>query len=167
MIEPSILFQLATRAGVPPGVINVVTTQQSQDVGKELCENKTVKKVTFTGSTPVAKILMRQAASTLKKYGVATVIFHSRTDIGLVRRVSFEAGGNAPFIVFDDADIDKAVDGVIASKFRGSGQTVSFLRLLGDIQELKIWSLVCLRQSHLCPIVRLRRLRFSPCREGR
>ncbi|KAG8993036.1 succinate semialdehyde dehydrogenase NADP+ linked [Tulasnella sp. JGI-2019a] len=99
------LVELANRAGVPPGVINVVTTHKNiQEVGKELCENKTIKKVSFTGSTPVAKMLMQQASSTLKK-------------------VSFEAGGNAPFVVFDDADIDKAVEGAIASKFRGTGQT--------------------------------------------
>ncbi|KAG8860528.1 succinate semialdehyde dehydrogenase NADP+ linked [Tulasnella sp. 330] len=99
------LVELANRAGVPPGVINVVTTQKNiQEVGKELCESKTVKKVSFTGSTPVAKMLLRQASSTLKK-------------------VSIEAGGNAPFVVFDDADIDKAVEGALASKFRGTGQT--------------------------------------------
>jgi len=83
----------------------VVTTEKNlKDIGKEMCENKTVKKVSFTGSTPVAKLLMQQASSTLK-------------------RVSFEAGGNAPFVVFDDADVDEAVEGAIASKFRGSGQT--------------------------------------------
>jgi len=99
------LVDLALRAGIPPGVINVVTTEKNiKEVGEELCTNKTVKKVSFTGSTPVAKMLMTQAASTLKK-------------------VSFEAGGNAPFIVFDDADIEKAVEGAIASKFRGTGQT--------------------------------------------
>ncbi|KAG9099154.1 succinate semialdehyde dehydrogenase NADP+ linked, partial [Ceratobasidium sp. 370] len=99
------LAELARRAGVPDGVINVVTTDKNiKEVGKELCESKDVKKVSFTGSTPVAKILSQQASSTLKK-------------------VSWEAGGNAPFIVFDDADIEKAVEGAIACKFRGSGQT--------------------------------------------
>ncbi|KZO98059.1 succinic semialdehyde dehydrogenase [Calocera viscosa TUFC12733] len=99
------LVELAKRAGIPDGVINVVPTHvHLQEVGRELCESKIVKKISFTGSTPVAKLLMKQAASTLKK-------------------VSFEAGGNAPFIIFDDADVEAAVDGAIASKFRGSGQT--------------------------------------------
>ncbi|KAI0650949.1 succinic semialdehyde dehydrogenase [Trametes meyenii] len=99
------LVELATRAGVPPGVINVVTTQANvSEVGREMCENTAVKKVSFTGSTPVAKLLYGLAASTLKK-------------------VSIEAGGNAPFIVFDDADIDAAVEGAIICKFRGTGQT--------------------------------------------
>ncbi|KAI9059995.1 succinate-semialdehyde dehydrogenase [Trametes sanguinea] len=99
------LVELATRAGVPPGVINVVTTEANVSaVGREMCENTAVKKVSFTGSTPVAKMLYGLAASTLKK-------------------VSIEAGGNAPFIVFDDADIDAAVAGAIACKFRGTGQT--------------------------------------------
>jgi len=99
------LAELARRAGVPDGVINIVTTDKNiKEVGRELCENKIVKKVSFTGSTPVAKIIAGQAAGTLKK-------------------VSIEAGGNAPFIVFDDADIDAAVDGAIAAKFRQSGQT--------------------------------------------
>jgi len=99
------LVELAKRAGVPDGVINVVPTHAHlQEVGREMCESKIVRKVSFTGSTNVAKLLMKQAATTLKK-------------------VSFEAGGNAPFIVFDDADIEAAVEGAIASKFRGSGQT--------------------------------------------
>ncbi|KAG8900543.1 succinate semialdehyde dehydrogenase NADP+ linked [Tulasnella sp. 403] len=99
------MVELANRAGVPPGVINVVTTEKHlKEVGQEMSENKTVKKVTFTGSTPIAKLIMSQASSTLK-------------------RVSFEAGGNSPFVVFDDADIDKAVEGAIISKFRASGQT--------------------------------------------
>ncbi|KAI0758000.1 succinic semialdehyde dehydrogenase [Fomes fomentarius] len=99
------LVELANRAGVPPGVINVVTTQANVvEVGRELCENNVVKKVSFTGSTPVAKLLYGLASSTLKK-------------------VSIEAGGNAPFIVFDDADIDAAVAGAITCKFRGTGQT--------------------------------------------
>jgi len=99
------LVELAKRAGFPDGVINVVTTQQNvQDVGKELCESHLIRKVTFTGSTNVAKHLYALSASTMKK-------------------CSFEAGGNAPFIVFDDADIEAAVTGVIACKFRASGQT--------------------------------------------
>ncbi|TDL29627.1 succinate-semialdehyde dehydrogenase [Rickenella mellea] len=99
------LVELARRAGVPDGVINVVTTQKNvAEVGKEMCESKIVKKVTFTGSTAVAKLLYSMSASTLKK-------------------ISFEAGGNAPFIVFGDADIDAAVEGAIACKFRATGQT--------------------------------------------
>lgn len=99
------IAELAQRAGIPDGVINIVTTQKNvSDVGREMCESKIVKKISFTGSTPVAKLLYGMAASTLKK-------------------VSIEAGGNAAFIVFDDADIDKAVEGAIASKFRGTGQT--------------------------------------------
>jgi succinate-semialdehyde dehydrogenase/glutarate-semialdehyde dehydrogenase len=99
------LAELGRRAGVPDGVINIVTTQKNVlEVGKEMCENKIVKKVTFTGSTPVAKMLYKMAAGTLKK-------------------VSLEAGGNAPFIVFDDANIDEAVDAAIICKFRTSGQT--------------------------------------------
>ncbi|GBE79823.1 Succinate-semialdehyde dehydrogenase [NADP(+)] [Sparassis crispa] len=99
------LVELANRAGVPPGVINVVTTQANvNDVGREMCENVAVKKVSFTGSTNVARLLYRMAASTIKK-------------------VSIEAGGNAPFIVFDDADVNAAVEGAIVCKFRGSGQT--------------------------------------------
>ncbi|PSR81033.1 hypothetical protein PHLCEN_2v6564 [Hermanssonia centrifuga] len=98
-------LELANRAGIPPGVINVVTTHGNiADVGRELCENPIVKKVSFTGSTPVAKMLYKYAAGTMKK-------------------MSIEAGGNAPFIVFDDADIGAAVEGALACKFRGSGQT--------------------------------------------
>ncbi|TFY75916.1 hypothetical protein EWM64_g8095 [Hericium alpestre] len=101
----SALALLARRAGVPDGVVNAVTTQKNvNEVAKEMCMNKIVKKVSFTGSTPVAKLLYGMAASTLKK-------------------VSIEAGGNAPFIVFEDADITQAVEGAIASKFRQSGQT--------------------------------------------
>ncbi|PPR05218.1 hypothetical protein CVT26_012294 [Gymnopilus dilepis] len=99
------LAELSRRAGVPDGVINIVTTQKNViEVGKEMCENKAVRKVSFTGSTPVAKLLYGLASSTLKK-------------------VSIEAGGNAPFIVFDDANIDEAVNAAIVCKFRGSGQT--------------------------------------------
>lgn len=99
------MAELCDRAGIPPGVVNVVTTHEgTKDVGKEICENKQIKKVTFTGSTGVGKILMSQSASTLKK-------------------LSFELGGNAPFIVFEDADLEKAIEGAIACKFRSSGQT--------------------------------------------
>ncbi|KIY51636.1 succinate-semialdehyde dehydrogenase [Fistulina hepatica ATCC 64428] len=99
------LAEIAERAGIPPGVVNMVTTQKNVlPVGREMCESPVVKKVTFTGSTPVAKLLANMAASTLKK-------------------ISLEAGGNAPFIVFDDANMDEAVDAAIACKFRSSGQT--------------------------------------------
>jgi len=97
--------QLGKRAGIPDGVINIVTTQKNvSEVAKEMCENRSVRKVTFTGSTAVAKLLYGMAASTIKK-------------------VSIEAGGNTPFIVFDDADIDQAVEGAILCKFRATGQT--------------------------------------------
>lgn len=95
---------LAEKAGFPPGVYNTVTTTNSSEAGKEFCENKKVRKLSFTGSTQVGKILMSQCSSTLKK-------------------LSLELGGNAPFIVFDDADIDEAVKGAMISKFRNSGQT--------------------------------------------
>ncbi|KAI5803863.1 putative succinate-semialdehyde dehydrogenase Uga2 [Geopyxis carbonaria] len=99
------LAELARRAGIPKGVINIITTlSHTPDVGKELCTNPAVKKISFTGSTAVGKLLMSQAAGTMKK-------------------CSFELGGNAPFIVFDDADLPAAVAGAIASKFRSSGQT--------------------------------------------
>lgn len=95
---------LSEQAGFAPGVYNTVTTLDNSEVGKELCENRKVRKLSFTGSTQVGKILMNQCSSTLKK-------------------LSLELGGNAPFIVFDDADIDAAVQGAINSKFRNSGQT--------------------------------------------
>lgn len=98
------LAVLAEEAGVPAGVFNVVTTTQAKEVGREMCENKSVRKLSFTGSTEVGKILMAQCAGTMK-------------------RVSLELGGNAPFIVFDDADIDAAVEGAILCKFRNAGQT--------------------------------------------
>ncbi|MCP4289595.1 MAG: NAD-dependent succinate-semialdehyde dehydrogenase [Gammaproteobacteria bacterium] len=98
------LAELSEQAGIPAGVFNVVTTNNSRAIGKALCEDSRVRKLSFTGSTPVGKILMRQCADTVKK-------------------VSLELGGNAPFIVFDDADIDAAVAGVMASKFRNAGQT--------------------------------------------
>jgi len=97
------LGELALRAGVPPGVFNVVTGA-AQAIGTELCHNDLVRKITFTGSTEVGAWLSREAASTIKK-------------------LSLELGGNAPFIVFDDADIDAAVEGVLMSKYRNSGQT--------------------------------------------
>jgi succinate-semialdehyde dehydrogenase / glutarate-semialdehyde dehydrogenase len=97
------LAELAARAGLPPGVLNVVPGPASV-VGEELAANPTVRKLTFTGSTEVGKHLMARCAGTVKK-------------------VSLELGGNAPLIVFDDADLDSAVEGVIASKFRNSGQT--------------------------------------------
>eukprot|EP01041_Mallomonas_annulata_P016633 gene16633-biopygen9533 len=94
---------LAERAGVPPGVFSVLTGSAS-DIGTELCTNPIVRKVSFTGSTEVGRKLMTQTASTVKK-------------------VSMELGGNAPFIVFEDADIEAAVDGLMAAKFRNGGQT--------------------------------------------
>lgn len=95
---------LAERAGVPAGVFNVVPGQDAAGIGQEMCANKKVAKITFTGSTRVGKLLMKQAADTVKK-------------------VSLELGGNAPFIVFDDADVDAAVDGAMIAKFRNAGQT--------------------------------------------
>ncbi|MBI4193759.1 MAG: NADP-dependent succinate-semialdehyde dehydrogenase [Betaproteobacteria bacterium] len=97
------LCELAERAGIPKGVISVVTGS-SGPIGKELTTNPLVRKFTFTGSTEVGKQLMAQCASTVKK-------------------VSLELGGNAPFIVFDDADLDSAVEGAMASKYRNTGQT--------------------------------------------
>ena len=99
------LAELAHRAGIPKGVVNVISAlQNTAEVGEALTSSATVRKVSFTGSTGVGKLLMKQSSSTLKK-------------------LSFELGGNAPFIVFDDADLDLAVAGAIASKFRSSGQT--------------------------------------------
>ena len=96
--------ELAVRAGVPAGVINVITTTDSSAVGKVLSESEVVRHLSFTGSTEVGRILMAQCAPTIKK-------------------LALELGGNAPFIVFDDADIDAAVEGAIASKYRNAGQT--------------------------------------------
>lgn len=98
------LAALAEEAGIPAGVFNVVTTSNPVPVGAELTGNPLVRKLSFTGSTQVGKLLMLQCASTVKK-------------------VSLELGGNAPFIVFDDADVDAAVQGAIASKYRNAGQT--------------------------------------------
>ena len=97
------LAELAERAGIPKGVFNVVTGSAG-DIGSELTSNPIVKKLSFTGSTEVGKLLMAQCAQTVKK-------------------VSLELGGNAPFIVFDDADLDAAVEGAMASKYRNTGQT--------------------------------------------
>ena len=97
------LCELAERAGIPKGVLNVITGA-SGPIGKELTGNPLVRKFTFTGSTEVGKVLMAQCASTVKK-------------------VSLELGGNAPFVVFDDADLDAAVEGAMASKYRNAGQT--------------------------------------------
>ncbi|CAA0269421.1 MULTISPECIES: NADP-dependent succinate-semialdehyde dehydrogenase [Klebsiella] len=97
------LAELANRAGIPEGVFNVVTGSASE-VGNELTGNPLVRKLSFTGSTEIGRQLMEQCAKDIKK-------------------VSLELGGNAPFIVFDDADLDKAVEGALASKFRNAGQT--------------------------------------------
>ena len=98
--------ELAQRAGMPAGVLNVLTAdaEQSIEIGQVLCESDVVRHLSFTGSTEVGRILMRQCAPTVKK-------------------LSLELGGNAPFIVFDDADLDSAVDGAMASKYRNAGQT--------------------------------------------
>ena len=98
------LAELARRAGFPAGVINIVTGIDAPAMGNTLCADQRVRKITFTGSTEVGRILMRQSAETIKK-------------------VSLELGGNAPLIVFDDADLDEAVEGAIASKYRNAGQT--------------------------------------------
>ena len=103
-LSANALVVLAEEAGIPKGVINVVHGKKASIIGKELTENPIVKKLSFTGSTEVGKYLMAQCANTVKK-------------------LSLELGGNAPFIVFNDADIDKAVQGAIASKFRNAGQT--------------------------------------------
>jgi succinate-semialdehyde dehydrogenase/glutarate-semialdehyde dehydrogenase len=97
------MAELAVRAGIPNGVLNIVTGS-AKAIGAELCANPVVRKLSFTGSTEVGRVLMRQCADTIKK-------------------LSLELGGNAPFIVFDDADLDAAVEGVLASKFRNTGQT--------------------------------------------
>ena len=98
------LAYLAQEAGIPAGVFNIVMGTDSSGMGKELCSNELVRKITFTGSTEVGRILMRQCSDQIKK-------------------VSLELGGNAPFIVFDDADIDEAVAGAMISKYRNAGQT--------------------------------------------
>ena len=98
------LAVLGERAGLPKGIFSVITSKRSSDIGKEFCENPIVRKLTFTGSTEVGRILLRQAADQVMK-------------------CSMELGGNAPFIVFDDADLDAAVAGAMMSKFRNNGQT--------------------------------------------
>ena len=125
---------LAHRAGVPAGVLNVIPSASSRAIGAELTTNPKVRKISFTGSTEVGKILMAQSA-------------------GTVKNVSMELGGNAPFLVFDDADLDAAVEGVIASKYRNTGQTCicanriyvqdsvydDFAKRLADaVQDLKV-----------------------------
>jgi succinate-semialdehyde dehydrogenase / glutarate-semialdehyde dehydrogenase len=100
------LAELAQQAGVPPGVLNIITgdSERSIAIGKVLCDSPVVRKLTFTGSTQVGRILMQQSAPTIKK-------------------LSLELGGNAPFIVFEDADLDAAIEGAMASKYRNAGQT--------------------------------------------
>ncbi len=100
------IAELAQRAGIPAGVFNVLPAdeQRSIEIGRVLCDSPTVRKLSFTGSTQVGRILMQQCAPTLKK-------------------LSLELGGNAPFVVFDDADVDAAVEGALASKYRNAGQT--------------------------------------------
>ena len=101
----NVLAVLAERAGIPKGVLNVVTaTENTPQLGLAMCESDTVKKISFTGSTRVGKLLMKQSSNTLKK-------------------LSLELGGNAPLIVFDDADVEVAVSSALASKFKVSGQT--------------------------------------------
>ncbi len=95
---------LADRAGLPAGILSILPSSSSSEVGKEFCENPTVRKLSFTGSTEVGRILLRQAADQVMK-------------------CSMELGGNAPFIVFDDADLDAAVEGAMICKFRNNGQT--------------------------------------------
>ncbi len=98
------LAELAQRAGVPAGVFSVITGNDTRDIAGELTANPLVRKLTFTGSTEVGRLLLAQAAQTVKK-------------------CSMELGGNAPFIVFDDADLDAAADGVMLAKFRNGGQS--------------------------------------------
>ncbi|OCO98471.1 succinate-semialdehyde dehydrogenase (NADP(+)) [Ensifer sp. LC13] len=98
------MFVLAEKAGFPAGVVNLLYASEGAAIGRELCSNPKVRKISFTGSTEVGRLLMRQCSDQIKK-------------------VSLELGGNAPFIVFDDADIDEAVDGAIQAKFRNAGQT--------------------------------------------
>ncbi|MEY9833112.1 succinate-semialdehyde dehydrogenase/glutarate-semialdehyde dehydrogenase [Sinorhizobium fredii] len=98
------MFVLAEKAGFPAGVLNLLYASEGAPIGRELCSNPKVRKISFTGSTEVGRLLMRQCSDQIKK-------------------VSLELGGNAPFIVFDDADINEAVDGAIQAKFRNAGQT--------------------------------------------
>jgi succinate-semialdehyde dehydrogenase/glutarate-semialdehyde dehydrogenase len=103
-LSATALAVLADRAGIPAGVFSIVPGTDAPGIGQEFCENPKVRKITFTGSTEVGRILLRQAADQVKK-------------------CSMELGGNAPFIVFDDADLDAAVEGAILCKFRNNGQT--------------------------------------------
>jgi succinate-semialdehyde dehydrogenase/glutarate-semialdehyde dehydrogenase len=98
------MFALAQKAGFPEGVVNLIYAAEGDAVGRELCSNSKVRKISFTGSTEVGRLLMRQCSDQVKK-------------------VALELGGNAPFIVFEDADVDAAVDGAIQAKFRNAGQT--------------------------------------------
>ena len=98
------IAELGQRAGLPPGVLNVITAAKSAEIGLVLCESDVVRHLSFTGSTEVGRILSKQCAPTIKK-------------------LSLELGGNAPFIVFDDADLDSAAEGALASKYRNAGQT--------------------------------------------
>ncbi|AZO22548.1 NAD-dependent succinate-semialdehyde dehydrogenase [Mesorhizobium sp. M1E.F.Ca.ET.045.02.1.1] len=98
------MFALAHEAGFPDGVVNLIYASEGGAIGQELCANPKVRKISFTGSTEVGRLLMRQCSDQIKK-------------------LSLELGGNAPFIVFDDADVDAAVDGAIQAKFRNAGQT--------------------------------------------
>jgi succinate-semialdehyde dehydrogenase/glutarate-semialdehyde dehydrogenase len=98
------MFALTAQAGFPDGVVNLVYASEGDAVGRELCFNRKVRKISFTGSTEVGRLLMRQCSDQIKK-------------------ISLELGGHAPFIVFDDADVDAAVDGAIQAKFRNAGQT--------------------------------------------
>ena len=98
------LAQLAQEAGFPAGVLNIVTSNDAPEIGSVMTESKIVRKLSFTGSTKIGKLLMRQCADTVK-------------------RLSLELGGNAPFIVFDDADLEEAVAGAVAAKYRNAGQT--------------------------------------------
>ena len=99
-----VMVELAERAGVPPGVFSMITSERSSNIGKEMCSNPKIRKLTFTGSTEVGRILMKQGSENILK-------------------MSMELGGNAPFIVFDDADIDAAIEGAMISKYRNNGQT--------------------------------------------
>lgn len=98
------MFALAEKAGFPEGVVNLIYASEGDAIGRELCSHPKVRKISFTGSTEVGRLLMRQCSDQVKK-------------------LSLELGGNAPFIVFDDADVDAAVDGAIQAKFRNAGQT--------------------------------------------
>ena len=110
-LSATALAVLAEEAGFPAGVFNIVTTNDAQGFGETICADKRIRKISFTGSTEVGKILMRQSADTVKK-------------------LSLELGGNAPFIVFEDADIDTAVAAAVAGKFRNSGEACTCINRL-------------------------------------